>query len=79
MSEFIIKLFIFLVGAGVGFSAACLGAAQLIVEKHDLKKKVAELEEADRKAKEAALNTPQISIDISDPTKGDGVDFSQKW
>ena len=62
MTEFIIKLFIFLVGFGIGFLTACLGAAQIVAEKHDLRVKVAKLEE-EKKALEKA---PQV-IEIKDP------------
>ena len=37
MSEFIIKLFIFLTGTGIGFLVACVGSARIVAEKHDLK------------------------------------------
>ena len=62
MTEFIIKLFIFLVGLGIGFLTACLGSAQIVAEKHDLRVKVAKLE-AEKKALEKA---PEV-IEIKDP------------
>lgn len=62
MAEFVVKLFIFLVGFGMGFLLACLGAAQIVAEKHDLRLKVAKLEE-EKKALEKA---PQV-IEIKDP------------
>lgn len=61
MTEFIVKLFIFLVGYGMGFLTACLGAAQIVAEKHDLRVKVAKLE-AEKKALEKA---PEV-IEIKD-------------
>ena len=62
MTEFIVKLFIFLVGYGMGFLTACLGAAQIVAEKHDLRVKCAKLE-AEKKALEKA---PQV-IENKDP------------
>lgn len=61
MTEFVIKLFIFLVGYGMGFITACLGASQIIAEKHDLKVKCARLEaekEALEKTKVTEIHIP---------------------
>ena len=37
MAEMLIKLFLLLLGFGLGFLTACGGAARIISEKHDLK------------------------------------------
>ena len=74
MSEFIIKLFIFLVGYGMGFLTACMGAAQIVAEKHDLRIKVAKLEAE----KEALKKEPEV-IEIKDHRQNlDGLSFPNK-
>lgn len=73
MAEFIIKLFIFLVGYGMGFLTACLGAAQIVAEKHDLRVKCAKLE-AEKKALEKA---PQV-IEIKDP-RAPNADYFEEF
>ena len=73
MTEFIIKLFIFLVGYGMGFLTACLGAAQIVAEKHDLRVKCAKLE-AEKKALEKA---PQV-IEIKDP-RAPNADYFEEF
>ena len=62
MTEFVVKLFVFLVGFGTGFLTACLGSAQIIAEKHDLKK---ELEKT--KAERDELKKAPEVIEIKDP------------
>ena len=86
MELVLICIAVFLAGALVGFGIATIYTSahtiRLYDEKRDLARKVAELEEADRKAKEAALKLPRIQpevIEISDPTAGEGVDFSKDW
>ena len=73
MTEFVIKLFIFLVGYGMGFLTACLGAAQIVAEKHDLRVKCAKLE-AEKKALEKA---PQV-IEIKDP-RAPNADYFEEF
>ena len=73
MTEFIIKIFIFLVGFGIGFLIACLGASPIIAEKHDLKIKCARLE-AEKKALEKA---PQV-IEIKDP-RAPNADYFEEF
>lgn len=73
MTEFITKLFIFLVGYGMGFLTACLGAAQIVAEKHDLRVKCAKLE-AEKKALEKA---PQV-IEIKDP-RAPNADYFEEF
>lgn len=73
MTEFIVKLFIFLVGYGMGFLTACLGAAQIVAEKHDLRVKCAKLE-AEKKALEKA---PQV-IEIKDP-RAPNADYFEEF
>lgn len=73
MTEFIIKLFIFLVGYGMGFLTACLGAARIVAEKHDLRVKCAKLE-AEKKALEKA---PQV-IEIKDP-RAPNADYFEEF
>lgn len=74
---------VFLAGALIGFGIATIYSSANIIrlydEKHDLAIKVAELEEADRKAKEAAERLKVPTIEISDSTVADGVDFSKDW
>lgn len=41
MADFLIKLFILLVGLGTGFLLACAGAARIVAEKAELKKELA--------------------------------------
>lgn len=73
MAEMVIKLFLLLVGFGLGFLTACGGAARIIAEKHDLKN---ELEKV--KAENATLkaNKPHV-IEISDNRVGQGVKFGE--
>ena len=73
MDAFIIKLFIFLVGFGLGFLMACLGASRIVIEKHDLRVKVAKLE-AEKKALEKA---PQV-IEIKDP-RAPNADYFEEF
>lgn len=74
---------VFLAGALVGFGVATIYTSahmiRLYDEKHDLARKVAEPEEADRKAKASALALKVPTIEISDSTVADGVDFSKDW
>jgi len=74
---------VFLAGALGGFGLATIYSStqllRLYDENDDLTKKVAELEEADRKAKAAALALKVPTIEISDTTVADGVDYSQRW
>lgn len=74
MTEFVVKLFLFLVGYGMGFLTACLGASQIIAEKHDLKIKCAKLEAE----KESLKKEPEI-IEIRDHRHDlDGLSFPDK-
>lgn len=70
---------VFLAGALIGFGVATIYTSahmiRLYDEKHDLARKVKELEEADRKAKEAAERLKIPTIEISDPTVGEHVNF----
>lgn len=74
---------VFLAGALVGFGIATIYTSahmlQLYDEKRELTEKVEELEEADRKAKAAAMRLKIPTIEISDDTVADGVDFSKDW
>ena len=54
MTEFVIKLLLFLTGFGMGFLVACMGASRIVAEKHDLKVKCARLE-AEKEALKKAL------------------------
>lgn len=71
MAEVIVKLFLLLLGFGLGFLTACGGAARIIAEKHDLKIKLAKTEAELEAVKKA--NT-QV-IEIKDPRVAD-VDFN---
>ena len=74
MTEFVVKIFIFLVGYGMGFLTACLGASQIIAEKHDLKN---ELEKT--KAERDALKKEPEVIEIRDQRLNlDGLSFPDK-
>ena len=67
MAEMIIKLFLLLVGFGLGFLTACGGAARIIAEKHDLK---IELEKTKAELAAVKKNNTQV-IEIKDPRVAD--------
>ena len=73
MTEFVIKLFLFLTGFGMGFISACLGASRIVAEKHDLKVKCARLEAE----KEALKKAPEV-IEIKDP-RAPNADYFEEF
>ena len=62
MADFLIKLFILLVGFGVGFLTACAGAARIVAEKADLKKELA----AVKAERDAIMASKTKVIEIKD-------------
>lgn len=69
-AEMLIKLFLLLVGFGLGFLTACGGAARIVAEKHDLK-----IELAKTKAElEAVKKSNTKIIEIKDERVAD-VDY----
>ena len=73
MTEFVIKLLLFLTGFGMGFLAACMGASGIVAEKHDLKVKCARLEAE----KEALKKAPEV-IEIKDP-RAPNADYFEEF
>ena len=71
MADVIVKLFLLLLGFGLGFLTACGGAARIIAEKHDLKIKLAKAEAE----LEAVKKSNTQVIEIKDPRVAD-VDFN---
>ena len=67
MAEMIIKLFLLLVGFGLGFLTACGGAARIIAEKHDLK---IELEKIKAELEAVKKSNTKV-IEIKDPRVAD--------
>ena len=70
MAEMIIKLFLLLVGFGLGFLTACGGAARIVAEKHDLK---VELHKTKAELEAIKKNNTQV-IEIKDERVAD-VDY----
>ena len=71
MADVMVKLFLLLLGFGLGFLTACGGAARIIAEKHDLKIKLAKTEAE----LEAVKKSNTQVIEIKDPRVAD-VDFN---
>ena len=70
MAEMIVKLFLLLVGFGLGFLTACGGAARRVSEKHDLK---VELHKTKAELEAIKKNNTQV-IEIKDERVAD-VDY----
>lgn len=73
MIDLLSKLFLLLVGCGFGFCVACIGAANIIVEKKELKDELEQIKgERDFLANEIKKNTKTIEItDTRTSTTGD--------
>lgn len=71
MAEMLVKLFLLLLGFGLGFLTACGGAARIIAEKHDLK---IALEKTKAELEAVKKSNTQV-IEIKDERVAD-VDFN---
>ena len=77
MTEFVIKLLLFLTGFGMGFLVACMGASRIVAEKHDLKVKCARLEAEKEALKKALKKAPEV-IEIKDP-RAPNADYFEEF